>query len=453
VTTASVPPALLTTTGRYIILGVAFLGWFWAGMHMSTTQLTGQEAAIDLLTQSGQLNGARYQKLNKLAQSKETAAGMSQAEKEELIQGKVLIGRWYAWFQCAFLFGAAAGGYCFGKLGDVWGRARAMSLSILTYSVFAGAASLAQDTWQLCGLWFLACMGVGGMWPNGIALVSEVWSGMSRPALAGVIGMAANVGILLMAFINRMYPITPDSWRWVFHLGTIPIALAVVSFVLVPESPRWLATQREPAKVVETKTPRQSVFLPPLLWITFIAIVLGTIPMVGGWGTANWMIPWSMEAGGSALKSHVELTRAITGIPGSLLGGWIASQLGRRVTYFLVSVLSLLLAQYIFWFTRPTDDWFLVWVAVLGFLSGIYFGWLPLCLPELFPTQVRSTGAGVGFNFGRILTAVTLFITGAVTALFDGKYEHIGRASSLLFVLGMVCIWLAPDTSGKQLRD
>src|SRR5687768_9278428 len=133
-TTVSVSPAPLTTTARYTILGVAFLGWFWAGMHMSTTQLTGQEAAIDLLTQAGQLDGERYQKLNKLAQSKETAAKMSAVEKEEVIQGKVLVGRWYAWFQCAFLFGAAAGGYCFGKLGDVWGRARAMSLSILTYS-------------------------------------------------------------------------------------------------------------------------------------------------------------------------------------------------------------------------------------------------------------------------------------------------------------------------------
>jgi len=187
-----------------------------------------------------------------------------------------------------------------------------------------------------------------------------------------------------------------------------------------------------------------------MLRITLLAIVLGTIPMLGGWGTANWMIPWSSGAGKTA---DVLQTRALTGIAGSLLGGWIASQIGRRLTYFLVSLASLLIAQYVFWFLVPSDDEFLIWVAALGFVSGVYFGWLPLCLPELFPTRVRSTGAGVGFNFGRIATAVTLFAAGALMEHFRGDYARIGRITSLAFILGMVAILLAPDTSKKQLED
>src|SRR6185295_8829965 len=102
---------------------------------------------------------------------------------------------------------------------------------------------------------------------------------------------------------------------------------------------------------------------------------------------------------------------------------------------------------------EPTEASFYLCVSVLGFVSGIYFGWLPLCLPELFPTRVRSTGAGVGFNFGRIVTAVTLFAAGALMQYFAGDYPRIGRVTSLLFVAGMIGIWFAPDTGAKELAD
>jgi hypothetical protein len=186
---------------------------------------------------------------------------------------------------------------------------------------------------------------------------------------------------------------------------------------------------------------------------------LATIPIIGGWGSANWMVPWAAEAGAAAdppdvfLKAQVGQARAITGIVGSLLGGWIASFVGRRRTYFLTSLAALGFAQYTFWFLQPTDALFLPCVAGLGFFSGIYFGWLPLFLPELFPTRVRSTGAGVSFNFGRILTAVTVFTAGALSAYFAGDYAQIGRVTSLCFLLGMIVICFAPDTSQRKLEE
>ena len=91
----------------------------------------------------------------------------------------------------------------------------------------------------------------------------------------------------------------------------------------------------------------------------------------------------------------------------------------------------------------------------MGFFSGIFFGWLPLFLPELFPTRVRSTGAGVSFNFGRILTAITVFVSGALISseFIRGDYARLGRVTSLIFALGLLAIWFAPDTSQKQLED
>jgi hypothetical protein len=242
-------------------------------------------------------------------------------------------------------------------------------------------------------------------------------------------------------------------------VGSAPVLLGVFAWFAVPESPRWLAVRHAAQAGPARQAATWEVFQSPLLGVTVVAIILATIPMIGGWATANWMVPWASRAGEAAqppdhfLKANVLQARSLTGIVGSLLGGWIASRLGRRLTYFLVCLASLGIAQYVFWFLVPTAPLFLVWVGAMGFASGIYFGWLPLCLPELFPTRVRSTGAGVGFNFGRIVTAVTMFGTGFVMRLFEGDYARIGRITSLTFLVGMIAICLAPDTSEKQLKD
>ena len=195
----SAVPAL-TPAGRYIVLVCAFLGWFCAGFHLSISSLAMQPAAVDLLGRTGSLDVARYQALNKLVPKKNsTSSTMSASEKVEWESMKTVVSRWFAWLTCAFLFGAASGGLLFGRLGDRFGRSKAMAWSILTYSIMAGAASLAQSPVQLLVLWYLACTGVGGMWPNGVALVSEAWSNLSRAAAAGVIGTSANIGIFLVS--------------------------------------------------------------------------------------------------------------------------------------------------------------------------------------------------------------------------------------------------------------
>ena len=463
----AIPPldaaAPLSRAGRYLVLVCAFLGWLFAGMQMSITQLAGQPAAINLLARSGRLDVTRYQALGKQVPKpvagKQPPSSLSADDLEQHKQWKALIARWFAWYQCAFLFGAASGGLVFGRLGDRIGRAKAMSISIVTYSTMAGVAYFSTSPEQLLVCWFLACTGVGGMWPNGVALVSEAWSGMSRPMVAGVIGTSANIGIFLFSTLATQVKITPENWNWVMLVGAAPLLLGLFSLVVVPESPRWLAARRSHTDGSSPASSHGEIFRPPLLKVTLLGILLATIPIIGGWSTANWMVPWAEDAGAAAippnpyLKAQVNQARAVTGMIGSLLGGWIASCAGRRLTYAIVSGACLCIAQYTFWCVVPTDRSFLFWVAALGFFSGIYFGWLPLFLPELFPTRVRSTGAGVSFNFGRIVTAITVFAAGLLMEYFNGDYARIGRVTSLFFTLGIVAVWLAPDTSQKELED
>jgi MFS family permease len=454
---------------RALIAG--FLGWFCAGLLMSTTSLGMRAAALDLLGRSGTVDLVRFDTLNRALQAPTgpTAAtparnaaetALSAGDAAQLRHWREAAQQWFAFYQCAMLLGAAAGGFLFGLLGDRVGRARALGTSILWFSLLALAASFSQAPWQLLALWFLAALGIGGVWPNGVALVAETWSDLSRPLVAGVLGMSGNLGIFSLATLATHVSITHDHWRWLLMVDTAPALLGLWILVSVPESPRWLAARKAAHAPGEGQPPRKPhVFRPPLLPITLVGILLAGIPLIGGWGSANWMVPWAAEAGETAnppnpyLQAQVGQARALTGMLGSLLGGWVAHLVGRRRSYCLISLAALGCAQYTFWQLVPTDAWFLFWVSALGFLSGLYFGWLPLFLPELFPTTARSTGAGVSYNAGRILTAATIFATGALTAYFGGDYARIGRVTSLVYAVGIVAIWLAPDTTRRQLQD
>jgi MFS family permease len=145
--------------------------------------------------------------------------------------------------------------------------------------------------------------------------------------------------------------------------------------------------------------------------------------------------------------------RSAGGAIGSLFGGWIASFLGRRLTYFLISVASLAAGEYVCLAMTPEEHGFAAMVFAVGFISTIFFGWLPLYLPELFPTHARAAGAGVSFNFGRILTGLGVLATGAITTWFHEDYGRAGSVTMLVYALGTIVILFAPDTTKQKPAD
>ena len=86
-------------------------------------------------------------------------------------------------------------------------------------SVLTLLANFAKDPFQLLCIRFLTCLGIGGCWPNGVALVSEAWSKIARPIMASLIGMAGNIGIFSFAKIMAHYPVDADSFRNIFFRG------------------------------------------------------------------------------------------------------------------------------------------------------------------------------------------------------------------------------------------
>lgn len=449
---AAPAPTALTSAGRNAILASAFLAWMFGGVALGLFPLAARPATIALLYP---------------APPSASASGPKTLTKAQ----EAVIGKWFARYTCAFLTGAGVGGLLFGWMGDRYGRKNALAWSVLCFTGFTAPCAWATSPEQLLVLRFLACLGVGGVWPNGIALASEAWSEVSRPTLAGIFGTAANVGIVGIALWGIRFAVTKENWHEVMLVCAAPFPLGLLIWFFVPESPRWLASRgHREGTTAKPQVSAWEVFKPPYLRLTLLGTLLGTIPLFGNWSGGNWLVPWSDQAAeraaatqvssaprpdnaraNQARKAWTQFARSSGASIGSLIGGWLASLLGRRLVYFLISIGSWGVSVYIFRYLTPLDPNFLYWTFALGFVTTIYFGWLPLFLPELFPVEVRSTGSGVTFNFGRFVTAGGVLANGVLMSVFESDYAKVLAVTSSVYLLGMFVIWLAPDTSQQKL--
>ena len=151
-------------------------------------------------------------------------------------------------------------------------------------------------------------------------------------------------------------------------------------------------------------------------------------------------------------KSWVQTLLSIGAIVGCFFGPLLANWLGRRPAYFLLCLGSLVSCGYLFGFLTEYNMLFLAVTAVAGLLSASFYGWLPLYLPELFPTRVRATGQGIAFNFARIFAAGGTWLTGYLIDYYGG-YAQACFTIILVYIVGMVLIWFAPETKGKPLPE
>jgi len=414
---ASAMPEVGLTRAQWLVLIAAFLGWLFDGFEIGLFPVIARPALKDMF-----------------------GAG-----------GDAFAGDWMGRITAAFLLGAALGGGVFGWLGDRIGRVRALTLSILTYSIFSGAGYLAQAPWHLAVFRFLAAIGMGGEWAVGVALVMECWPDKHRPWLAGTIGAAANIGIFLVGFVARIFPVTPDSWRWMFLVGASPALLTFLIRLFVPESEKWRI-----AVGAQKSRPLSEIFSPPMTRRTLIGIVLAAIVLIGTWGSVQWIPLWTDQITGGKFpgaKANAQMFSALGAVLGSLIAPIMVGSLSRRAGYFVLSFSSLLICGVLFRGFTDYSTSFLFVVGLVGFATAAFYGWFPLYFPELFPTRMRATGQGVCYNFGRIIAAAGVLVSGQLVKLSGGDYARMASLITLIYLVGMVVIWFAPETKGKPLPD
>jgi MFS family permease len=236
---------------RSLMAGVG--AWFGAGIPMGLGPLIGLPAANELL-----------------------------AKTTDTSDLKATAGAWVGYWVAAFLLGGACGGWCFGVLGDRFGRVRTLTASILCYSVFTLLSAAVTSANQMLVLRFLAGLGMGGTWPVAASLVAEAWPSASRPLAAGVLGAAANLGILLIAMAGGWIDVA--AWRTVTLVSAAPIVFAAWVWMAVPESAKWLERRAAGANQPRKGT-TAVVFGPEYRGRTVIGILLATVPLVGAWAS------------------------------------------------------------------------------------------------------------------------------------------------------------------------
>lgn len=386
----------------------------------------------------------------------------------------------------AFLLGGAAGGVAFGILGDRVGRVKALILTIATYSAFTFVSAFSTEWWHLVGFRFLVAMGVGGEWAVAASLVAEVFPKKARAwSLAifhssSVLGtwLAVAVGAFIVAGREFDVPLaglgSVASWRVGFAAGAFPaLLILVIRWKLRGETEAWsrsrLASRDRAGRALE-------LFRSDLRRRTLVGISLAAIGLSTFWGVHIYgkdLLRAEMErridaegpaesvSEAAADDRFARLKRwemlgmllASTGGGAGLLAfGAFAEGIGRRKAFVLYHLVGLGAALVMFqWISTPTA--LLMALPIFGFFTvGMHAGYA-VYFPELFPTRVRSTGAGLCFNVARILAAPVLFASGWLQR--DGGMTLRGSASllSLLFLLGAAVIAAGPETKDTDLPE
>ena len=358
-----------------------------------------------------------------------------------------------------FLIGWAVGGVALGSWADDIGRTRVLMIATILIAASTGLAAFSQRWWHLAGLRLLTGIGIGGLWAAGAALVAEVWADRHRAQAAGFLQSAWGFGFFLAAAVTLA--LKDFGWRTSFGVALLTIGSVWCISRWLHDSSRWQRahaeeqpdTGRGPSKLGQ-------LFEGSLGRSTWTGAGLAFVAVFGLWGATNWTpslvqsIPELILLDPPAMAAHVGIAVMLLNI-GALVGyfsfGILAEQFGRKPIFALMNGGSLIMMPLTFFFPHGYTTVLLL-LPVLGFFSKGLFGGFPLYLPELFPTKLRSTGAGFCYNAGRIVASISPFITGTLIAAF-GSFGRAASAVALVYLAGLLIIPLAPETKDRPLPD
>ena len=316
------------------------------------------------------------------------------------------------------------GGLFFGMLGDKYGRQKILAITIVIMSISTFCIGLIPS-YDTIGIWapilLLICkmaqgFSVGGEYTGASIFVAEyspdrkrgfMGSWLDFGSIAGFV-LGAGVVVLISTIVGEAN-FLDWGWRIPFVFSAVLVLIGLYVRVSLHETPVF-------AKVAAAKK-QVKVPLGTLLTKHVRVTVLGTFIMLATYTLFYIMTVYSMTYSTAAAPVGLGLPRnevlwmlmmAVIGFGVMVpIAGLLADKFGRRTSMITITTLIILFALFVFPPLLGSGSPALVMAYLLIGLSlmGLTFGPMGALLPELFPTEVRYTGASFSYNVSSILGA------------------------------------------------
>lgn len=368
--------------------------------------------------------------------------------------------------QVSFLFSAtllssAFGGALFGIVSDYVGRVRALTYTILIYSLFSGLSAFSPNVAFLLVCRIILGLGMGGEWASGEVLVAESWPRQYRGKVIGMVQSGWAIGYILAAILATL--IIPNfdvdlGWRILFFIGILPAFLVFYIRRHLGEPEIWKKTSemRKEKKLSEKGQgfTLGQIFQADLIRYTITAMVLTSFCMIAYWGLYFWVpqfLSRPISEGGVGLGPKGFAWIIPINI-GAFIGcntfGWISDRFGRRPV-FVVYLLAMAVLIYFFGHAKDLKTVLILGPLVGFFGTGFYSGFGAI-FSEIFPTRARGTAQGFCYNFGRGMSLFAPPLVGLVASQYG--YGRSLVTVSVFAVAAAFVVLTLPETKGKALE-
>ena len=346
-------------------------------------------------------------------------------------------------------FGAFIGG----RVADFWGRRNALILSIIVFGAFQLATAWASGYTDLLAIRFLCGLGLGGAFPNLIALTAEASGGRNNILNVVVTAAGMPMGGAIAALIG--FSAGPGGdWRTVFYVGGIaPLVLAPVMIVLLPESSlfrqaRSAATSaKQQLGILYTLFDGSRVRQTILLWISFFFIALMTHLLL------NWLPNLMVAKGFTKPQAFlIQIVFNLAAAAGSVFLGWLMQ---RRPNRLLLFVCFAGLAAALLAIASLGHDLVLVaaTAGVMGTcLIGAQFVLYGLS-PAYYPTITRGTGTGAAVAASRLGSAMGPYLAGQLLGAGATATQVLQSLLPITGAAAAAAVWLMFLPRSKDLTD